>query len=74
MMGRDGNCWLSLAGVTTSWARWVHKELAARRMAVLAHRHDNKLVAGLTAVHAHWHNFESASGLMAVLAHRRDVE
>ena len=74
MMGCDGNCWLSLAGVTTSWACWVHKELAARRMAVLAHRHDNKLAAGLTAVHTRWHDFELALGLMAVLAHRRDVE
>ena len=73
-MGRDGNCWSLLAGATTSRACWVHKELAARRMAVLAHRRDVESAPGLTAVHACWHNFESALELTAVLAHRRNVE
>ena len=73
-MGYNDNCWLSLAGATTSRACWFHKELAARWMAVLAHRRDVKLAAGLTAVHARWHDFKLASGLTAVLAHRRNVE
>ena len=72
-MGRNGNCWLSLAGAT-SQACWVHEELAARRMAVLAHRRDVELAAGLTALHARWHDFESALWLTAVLAHWRDIK
>ena len=73
-MGRDGNCWSLIAGATTSRACWVHEELAARWMGVLAHRCNVELATGLTAVHARWHNFKLASGLMAVLAHRHDVK
>ena len=66
--GAVGGACSSLAGATTSRARWVNEESAARRMAALAHRHDVQSASGLTAVLAHRCDFESASGLMAVLA------
>ena len=48
--------------------------MAARQMAVRAHRRNVESAAGLTAVHARWHDFELALGLTAVLSLRRDVE
>jgi len=68
--GAVGGACLSLAGVTTSRARWVNEESAARRMAALAHGHNVQSASGLTAELARRRDFESASGLMAVLARR----
>ncbi len=66
--GAVGGACLLLAGTMPSRACWVNKELAARRMAVLAHRRDVQSASGLTAVLARRRDFESASGLTAVLA------
>ena len=68
--GAVGGACSLLAGATTSRARWVNEESAARRMAALAHRHDVQSASGLTAVLARRRDFESASGLTAVLARR----
>ena len=52
-------------------ACWINKELAARRMAVLAHRRNVELAAGLIELINRWHKKEAAQGSKAGLPMRQ---